>query len=147
MTIHRIVNWFKKAVPEPNNQNFNTQLGCHVEEFIEMMSDVSVSVGELEEYNDVLSRLHTLAQKLKNGKMDAHVPVENRANFLKEICDQFVTGAGLAYYDGMDVESGLEEVAASNESKFDVDGNPIFDENKKIIKGPHYWKPDLRSFV
>lgn len=147
MTINRIVNWFEKAVPEPTKQNFNTQLGVHIEEFVEMMNEVSVGIGEVEEYSRILESLHDLADKFKTGVMDANVQPENRANFLKEICDQFVTGTGLAYYEGMDVESALEETAASNESKFDLDGNPIFDDNKKIIKGPHYWKPELRPFV
>ena len=39
----------------------------------------------------------------------------------------------------------LHEVNRSNWSKF-VDGNPVFDENMKIVKGPNYFKPDLSKF-
>lgn len=32
----------------------------------------------------------------------------------------------------------------SNESKLGADGNPIYDANGKFLKGPNYWKPELR---
>ena len=47
---------------------------------------------------------------------------------------------------GMDPVGGLAEVNESNWSKF-VDGEPQFDENKKIKNGPNYRKPDLSPFV
>ena len=32
----------------------------------------------------------------------------------------------------------------SNESKLGADGNPIYDQNGKFLKGPSYWKPELK---
>lgn len=48
---------------------------------------------------------------------------------------------------GFDMSGALKEVNLSNWSKFDENGNPIFNENGKIVKGENYFKPDLAKFV
>ena len=32
-------------------------------------------------------------------------------------------------------------------SKLGDDGNPIYNENGKVMKGPKYFKPDLKKFL
>lgn len=146
MSIRRIVRWFNKAVPNPTPVNFNTQLGCDLEEQWEMLNAIEANNLESEEALTAFSaQLLEFANKLKKGEII--LKVKNRVDFLDAICDKIVTSTGLATYERMDVEAGLEEVAASNESKFDLDGNPIFDENMKIKKGPNYWKANLESYV
>lgn len=146
MSIHRIVNWFKKAVPEPTEKNFNTQIGVHLEEVTEMLASLHGHNMETDEALKVFqNQVYDFAEKLKKGEIK--VIVENRLDFLDAICDQIVTGTGAAIYQNMDIESAIEEVAASNDSKFDTDGNVLFNDDLKIIKGPNYWKPDLRPFV
>jgi predicted HAD superfamily Cof-like phosphohydrolase len=36
----------------------------------------------------------------------------------------------------------LRIIMDSNFSKLGADGNPIYDENGKVCKGPNYWKPE-----
>jgi hypothetical protein len=43
----------------------------------------------------------------------------------------------------MNGPEALRRVNGSNWSKFNDDGQPIFDENGKIAKGPRYERPDL----
>ena len=43
---------------------------------------------------------------------------------------------------GIPLEDVLTIIMDSNESKLDVDGKPIYDENGKFLKGPNYWKPE-----
>lgn len=43
---------------------------------------------------------------------------------------------------GIPLESILDMIMDSNESKLGADGKPIYDENKKFQKGPNYWKPE-----
>lgn len=43
---------------------------------------------------------------------------------------------------GLPLEEMLDIVMDSNESKLGPDGQPIYDENKKFMKGPNYWKPE-----
>lgn len=54
-------------------------------------------------------------------------------------------GAGHAF--GIDLDKCFEEVQASNMSKLGEDGNPIYREDGKVLKGPNYFEPDLTKFV
>ena len=54
-------------------------------------------------------------------------------------------GAGHAF--GIDLDECFEEVQNSNMSKLDENGQPIYNESGKVMKGPNYFKPDLSKFV
>jgi predicted HAD superfamily Cof-like phosphohydrolase len=54
-------------------------------------------------------------------------------------------GAGHAF--GIDLDKCFEEVQNSNMSKLDDNGEPIYNESGKVMKGPNYFKPDLSKFV
>ena len=75
--------------------------------------------------------------------------IENKD--IKEVADAltdilYVTyGAGHAF--GINLDRCFEEVQNSNMSKLGSDGKPIYNENGKVMKGPHYFKPDLTKFV
>ncbi len=72
-------------------------------------------------------------------------------NNLKEVADAltdilYVTyGAGHAF--GINLDACFTEVQSSNMSKLGKDGNPIYNEHGKVLKGPKYFKPDLSKFV
>ena len=72
-------------------------------------------------------------------------------NDLLEVADAltdilYVTyGAGHAF--GIDLDKCFEEVQNSNMSKLDQNGEPIYNESGKVMKGPNYFKPDLSKFV
>ena len=54
-------------------------------------------------------------------------------------------GAGHAF--GINLDKCFEEVQNSNMSKLDKDGKPIYNDKGKVMKGPNYFKPDLRKFI
>tara|TARA_A100001015_G_scaffold132057_1_gene146579 strand:- start:198 stop:569 length:372 start_codon:yes stop_codon:yes gene_type:complete len=70
---------------------------------------------------------------------------------IKEVADAltdilYVTyGAGHAF--GIDLDKCFDEVQKSNMSKLDENGKPIFNEQGKVLKGPHYFKPNLEKFI
>ena len=70
---------------------------------------------------------------------------------LKEVADAltdilYVTyGAGHAF--GLDLDKCFKEVQNSNMSKLGEDGKPIYNENGKVMKGPNYFKPNLKNFL
>jgi predicted HAD superfamily Cof-like phosphohydrolase len=72
-------------------------------------------------------------------------------NDLLEVADAltdilYVTyGAGHAF--GIDLDKCFEEVQNSNMSKLGENGEPIYNESGKVMKGPNYFKPDLSRFV
>ena len=70
---------------------------------------------------------------------------------IKEVADAltdilYVTyGAGHAF--GIDLDKCFDEVQNSNMSKLGKDGKPIYNDMGKVIKGPNYFKPNLKKFV
>ena len=70
---------------------------------------------------------------------------------IKEVADAltdilYVTyGAGHAF--GIDLDKCFEEVQNSNMSKLGADGKPIYNKKGKVMKGPKYFKPNLKKFV
>ena len=54
-------------------------------------------------------------------------------------------GAGHAF--GIDLDKCFNEVQNSNMSKLGDDGKPIYNEKGKVLKGPNYFKPDLKKFL
>ena len=69
---------------------------------------------------------------------------------IKEVADAltdilYVTyGAGHAF--GIDLDKCFDEVQKSNMSKLGSDGEPVYNEIGKVMKGPSYFKPDLNKF-
>jgi predicted HAD superfamily Cof-like phosphohydrolase len=45
------------------------------------------------------------------------------------------------------IEEVFEEIQKSNMSKLDAEGNPIFREDGKILKGENYFKPNIKSIL
>lgn len=147
--IDSIFGWFKKAVPEPNHKNIHTQIGVHFEEVAEMLLALSGDDDQTEVllHNAYLAN-HLLAEHLKNnvGALNLDMTIESKVELLDALCDQIVTATGVGYMLGMNLPMALEEVNASNYSKF-VNGEPIFNENLKIMKGPNYFIANVKPFI
>lgn len=43
------------------------------------------------------------------------------------------------------MEDIFDEIQRSNMSKLGIDGKPIYREDGKILKGPNYFKPDIKK--
>ena len=54
-------------------------------------------------------------------------------------------GAGHAF--GIDLDKCFQEVQNSNMSKLDSNGKPIYNESGKVMKGPNYFKPNLKKLL
>ena len=54
-------------------------------------------------------------------------------------------GTGHAF--GINLDKCFEEVQNSNMSKLDKNGQPIYNDDGKVMKGPNYFKPDLCKFI
>ena len=70
--------------------------------------------------------------------------IEETAHALTDIL--YVTyGAGHPF--GIDLDKCFDEVQKSNMSKLDKFGNPIYNEQGKVMKGPSYFKPDFKKIL
>lgn len=74
----------------------------------------------------------------------ADVSLPDAADALGDI-DYVCAGANLVF--GFPAEDVAEEIHRANMSKLGEDGRPIQDANGKIVKGPRYTPPDVRSVL
>lgn len=140
--------WFEKAVAQPLDSNLHTQIGVHFEEVGEMIETIMALDPETQKLKTLaLFHITQLAEHLKGSIQKIMIHPTDRVDFLDAVCDQIVTATGSAHMLQMDVVGALNEVNASNFSKFDENGNPIFGPNMKVTKGPAYRKPDLTDFA
>jgi predicted HAD superfamily Cof-like phosphohydrolase len=119
-------------------------------------------------FDDVRIFMQTFGQEIKsNSGFPEKKIVKLRYNLIKEELDElqnamktrnlkevadaltdilYVTyGAGHAY--GINLDKCFSEVQKSNMSKLDENGKPIYNENGKVMKGPKYFKPNLKQFI
>ena len=95
-------------------------------------------------------KINSLRISLINEELEELKQAISEKN-LTEVADAltdilYVTyGAGHAF--GIDLDKCFVEVQNSNMSKLGKDGKPIFNEKGKVMKGPNYFKPDLKRFV
>lgn len=151
-TIHQIKSWFVKAVPAPEEINLTTQIGVHLEEvaeMIEVLRDSALNQETTDQMTFFMEVLNHASKRFKSQQQSFKFDLRyvNKTGLLDALCDQMVTAVGIAHMFDLDIEGGLQEVANSNDSKFDVNGSPIFNESRKIMKGPNYFAPDLSKFV
>ena len=87
--------------------------------------------------NLIEEELEELKQAIKNKDL---VEV---ADALTDIL--YVTyGAGHAF--GINLDKCFDEVQSSNMSKLDSNGKPIYNDFGKVMKGPNFFKPNLKKF-
>lgn len=130
--------WFEQAIPEPTIEQACIQIGCHIEEFHEMMWAMSMQFTELQSVEESFKNCENMAM--------ADTKFCNKNELLDALADQIVTAVGVCHMMGFDIEGALAEVNRSNFSKFE-DGKPVFDANGKITKGKHYTPPELGKFI
>jgi len=92
-----------------------------------------------EEHLELAHAYLDLAEDLDNKVLQAHL--------LKELADLVYVCNQMAAAFGWDLQVAHNRVHASNMSKMDQDGNPIYREDGKILKGPAYFEPYLLDLV
>ena len=151
MSIESIELWHKRARPTPTAENFNVQLGCHMEEFVEMIEALRFThkngTGvEMPGKNSMLyQQVKDFADGLKSGRITADIA--NRKDLVDSLADQIVTSVGVGHTANMKITRAVDIVNTSNWSKFSPEGQPYFDQNGKILKGPNYVPPALEDCV
>ena len=73
--------------------------------------------------------------------------IDSPAECLKELADLCYVCWQYAENMGWNLDEALNRVHLSNMSKLDEDGEPIFREDGKVLKGPNYKPPDLTDLT
>ena len=133
--------WFAVVLANdaPGTDRFPVQLGCHLEEVVEMLEMIDTCSCVDPRISDAAATLEGVAEELKSGRFQ--VKLVDDAAFEDSLLDQLVTGTGLLKMRGADVAESVARVDVANFTKF-VDGKPVYKEGGKVGKGPNFWNPE-----
>ena len=70
-----------------------------------------------------------------------------REDCLKELADLVYVCYQYAANMKWDLDEAMYRVHESNMSKLDEEGNPVYREDGKVLKGPNYAPPNLKDLV
>ena len=70
-----------------------------------------------------------------------------RENLIKELSDVVFVCYQFAAALNIDLDKAMDLVYESNLSKLDTQGNPIYREDGKVLKGPNYKPPSLEDCI
>ncbi len=122
-------------------KKFHEKFGLHVNDGpidFSLESDEGMRLFELRE------ELHNEEMNELNSAMDKE---DSLVEVADAICDLIYVLCGTAVSFGIPLDECFAEVQRSNMSKLDDNGNPIVRDDGKILKGPNYSPPDLRSII
>jgi len=143
----RTAAWLKACGKVPGPAALSVQIGCHLEEFIEFLMCVDFdSAEDAESLERSVADLLRVANGLKKGIVMAGINPSDRIEALDALCDNEVTGNGVAYLAKMDKPGADRAVLDSNDAKL-VDGKPMILPGGKIGKPEGWQAPDLWGFV
>lgn len=91
---------------------------------------------------------HRLMEEENNEYLEA-CQKEDIVGVADALGDQLYILCGTILKHGLQhkIEEVFDEIHASNLSKLDADGNPIFREDGKIMKSNRYFKPDIKKIL
>ena len=128
------------AIRDPNTYLNKSPLDM-VRQFHRIMGqDLDVTYAQ----NGDLDRLRI---KLVSEEFDEVCASESDDNLLKELADLVYVTYGYAAAFGWDLDEAVRRVHASNMSKLDENGDPLYRNDGKVMKGPNYEAPDLSDLV
>lgn len=98
--------------------------------------------------SDRIDLYANLMQEELNEFLDA-TEAGNEVEILDAVADMQVILDGIWIQTGFHVlkDEAMQEVFKSNMSKLGEDGKPIYREDGKIMKGPHFFKPDFKRVI
>lgn len=123
---------FMEAMGQPVNTKFQTDI---------LMLRLTLID---EEAKEVRAAGDTLLAKLLNKKEPS---VDEKAQFLKELCDLQYVLSGMAMTFGLPLKAAMLAVHDSNMTKLGDDGKPVYREDGKVMKGANYRPPDMTKFI
>lgn len=151
-TIHYVKQFHEKfghlvaGSPDPGTKELRElRVRLIAGELLELCKALGVSLemsyhpheGDQEIEDDSTIEINAIAE-------DWDVDIVGTADALGDL-DYVVAGANLVF--GIPAQAVMEEIQASNMSKLGADGNPIVREDGKILKGPNYFKPNIRLII
>ena len=97
--------------------------------------------------SDKINKLRYDLIKEELGELNEAIKNKDLLEVADALTDILYVAYGAGHAFGIDLDKCFEEVQRSNMSKLDENGEPIYNDSGKVLKGPKYFKPDLNKFV
>lgn len=119
-----------------------------VREFHDTFGAVIRNAPELADFETAELRISLMTEELFGpGELAESVRNGDLVGIADGIADLLYVTLGTAVSYGMDAEKLVAEAHRSNMSKLGLDGNPIYREDGKVLKGPNFFEPDFASVL
>ena len=103
------------------------------------------SKAEFPNKNIVNLRLNLIKEELE--ELQEAIKQEDLLEVADALTDILYVTYGAGHAFGLDLDNCFDEVQKSNMSKLGADGKPIYNQDGKVMKGPKYFKPNLKQFL
>ena len=97
--------------------------------------------------NDKINELRINLIKEELGELQKAINDKDILEVADALTDILYVAYGAGHAFGINLDKCFNEVQESNMSKLGSDGKPIYNEHGKVMKGPNYFKPDLRKYL
>ena len=116
-----------------------------VKKFMETYGQEVKSKAKFPNNNIVKLRLYLIEEELE--ELQEAIKKKDLLEVADALTDILYVTYGAGHAFGINLDQCFEEVQKSNMSKLGNDGKPIYNENGKVLKGPNYFKPNLKKFL
>ncbi len=116
-----------------------------VKEFMKTFGQEVLSKPALPDNKIIKLRLDLIKEEL--NELEDAIKNKNLVEIADALTDILYVTYGAGHAFGINLDSCFDEVQNSNMSKLDENGNPIYNENGKVLKGPNYFEPNLKKFI
>lgn len=101
---------------------------------------------------DIPQKIKTLRYRLMAEENDEYLEAANKNDIVEvadALGDMLYILCGTILSHGMQhiIEDVFDEIQRSNMSKLGEDGQPIYREDGKVMKGPNYFKPNIEKLI
>ena len=116
-----------------------------VKMFMDTYGQEVKSKAEFPNENIVKLRLNLIEEELQ--ELQEAIKQEDLLEVADALTDILYVTYGAGHAFGIDLDNCFNEVQKSNMSKLGADGKPIYNQDGKVMKGPKYFKPNLKQFL
>ena len=116
-----------------------------VKEFMKTFGQEVLSKPTFPDNKIIKLRLDLIKEEL--NELEDAIKNKNLVEIADALTDILYVTYGAGHAFGINLDSCFDEVQNSNMSKLDENGNPIYNENGKVLKGPNYFEPNLKKFI
>ena len=116
-----------------------------VETFMNIFGQDVKSKPEIPDKKTVKLRLSLIKEELQ--ELEHAINDNNIIEIADALTDILYVTYGAGHAFGINLDSCFEEIQQSNMSKLGRDNKPLYNDEGKVMKGPNYFKPNLKKIL